>query len=513
MLLALALAPAAHAAGGQESILQDDNLLLYRGDAASTRTLTEAAALGFDRVRLSVHWRSIAPAQRAGLTGPATDPASYEAAAFDKFDHVVREGRRLGVGVLFNVTGPAPTWASGRRAGRRVNGQFKPSARGFGQFVEMLGRRYSGSYPDEHKEGILPRVGHWSVWNEPNQGAFLQPQWERDRNGAFVPASPRIYRGLVRAMTAGLARSGHGRDVVLLGETAPLGAVRKGRTRAMAPGRFLTELLCLDRRTYRPLRPPALRRKRCDFGERGALAVNAYGHHPYPVMQPPGRRRGDPEEFSLADRDELARLLDAALAAGRVPTGLALWFTEFGWQTRPPDPYRGIPLDRHALWIAQAEHIMRGDPRVAATSNFLLRDDDPWMRFPATDRRRWTTYQTGLRFDDGRPKPALEAFRLPLVRTGPRSVWGLVRPATGPTSVQLEFASAGSDAFQPLGDALTTDGHGQFSLAVTTPGPGRLRFRWVPPPAPEPPPPGLLEQPRPSPPPPSPLHSPAILVR
>ena len=66
-LVALLLLPSlpAHAGQRQESVFMDDNLLLYRGPDRSDKTLDERKALGVDRVRVSLHWRAIAPNRRS----------------------------------------------------------------------------------------------------------------------------------------------------------------------------------------------------------------------------------------------------------------------------------------------------------------------------------------------------------------------------------------------------------------------------------------------------------------
>src|SRR5439155_23900681 len=76
----------------------------------------------------------------------------------------------------------------------------------------------------------------------------------------------------------------------------------------------------------------------------------------------------------------------------------------------------------------------------------------------------WSGFQTGLRFDKGPPKPAWNAYRLPLVvRTAGRGVriWGRVRPGEGMRSVQLEALRNGG--WQKAGGALKTDGAGFFT--------------------------------------------------
>ena len=137
----------------------------------------------------------------------------------------------------------------------------------------MLGRRYDG------RHGV-PRVELWSLWNEPNQGALLQPQWEDGRplQPAAVPAPG------ARAGIAGLQRSGHGDDRILLGETAPLGVDRRGLKTNMRPGLFLRELLCLDDARCSPLggRPAAATSRAA-----ARLRVSGYAHHPYSIVYAP----------------------------------------------------------------------------------------------------------------------------------------------------------------------------------------------------------------------------------
>ena len=99
--------------------------------------------------------------------------------------------------------------------------------------MRAVGRRY-------------PQVGYWSIQNEPNQPGWLDPQWVRSRGA--------LGRGRRRGSTAGwptprgsaLQDTGHGNDTILIGETAPKGVSVRGTTRAIAPGRFIKGLYCLD---------------------------------------------------------------------------------------------------------------------------------------------------------------------------------------------------------------------------------------------------------------------------
>src|SRR5206468_255366 len=66
---------------------------------------------------------------------------------------------------------PAPAWATTGPTKKYI-GVWKTDPKEYGRFVRAIGRRYSGTMG-------LPRVGMWSVWNEPNHPQFIQPLSER----------------------------------------------------------------------------------------------------------------------------------------------------------------------------------------------------------------------------------------------------------------------------------------------------------------------------------------------
>ena len=487
MLLVLAfIAGPAHASGTQESIFQDDDRLLHAAPKDADATLQELRELGVDRIRLSVIWRNFAPGRdaRSRPGFDAANPAAYPAGEFDPLDHVLRVARRLGIEVLLNVRGDAPDWATPRPpkrlAGRRA---YLPSTAAFHEFVAMLGRRYDGSYADENQgRNALPRVGAWSIWNEPNWSGHLQPQTVRDRKRRLRAISPLHYRKLYRSALHALRDTGHGGDIILMGETAPIGNDKPGELSHIRPVQFLRALFCLDGNN-RPLPKRRALREGCDFHRRGAMHATGYAHHPYSVVSPPGQPSANPGYITLADADRLKAILDAAAAAGRIPKDLPIWYTEFGYQTAPPDPFRGISLEQQAQWLVDAEQLSSADPRVAALTQFLLRDDEPRTLFPDGDRRRWATYQTGIQFDDGRPKPSYAAYRLPLRATpqadGTVALWGMVRPGGGQERIRIEFRAADESEWRSLGERTINQPRGYWSETITPPGPGFYRFEWL----------------------------------
>ena len=488
-LLGLAIfAPAARASIDQLSMVMDDNRLLYRGDAVGRNTIKELSALGVDAIRVSVHWRAIAPAHQSAEPPPGfddpTDPDQYPREAFHSLDRVLRDARAAHMEVLFNVTGGAPLWATGTLNGHHVSLQYKPDPKQFTEFMQMLGRRYDGTWPDPaHPGQDVPRVTLWSLWNEPNQGALLQPQWQDGK-----PYSPRLYRRLARGGLLGLSRSGHGRDRILLGETAPIGVDRTGIKANMRPALFLRELLCLDS-WLRPRHGSGAASRGCDFARRGPLLVAGYAHHPYSITWRPDQGSSNTDDITLADRDRLTDILDAAARADHLPEDLPLWWTEYGYQTYPPDPIRGVSLDEQAVWLGQAEAQTYADPRVACMTQFLLRDDLPRADAEPDSTRYWGTYQSGLEFADGKHKPAYDAYRLPFfaptaVSAGaPLTLWGRVRPlaAGDDQHVQLQFSPEGGDGWEDVGEPLTADQPGGVFVTTVTAGEtGRWRFRWSP---------------------------------
>lgn len=463
----LCAAADARGAGTQESLFQDDDLLIHTSPAGADDTLDELRALGVDRVRLSVIWRDLAPAQRG--------PAPLDEARLSHLDHAVRAARARGIEVLLNVRGPAPAWAQPRAPGRLAGRDaYKPSPGEFARFVAAVGARYDGSRAE------LPRVSAWSIWNEPNWGGHLQPQSIRERRSRrLLTVAPRSYRRLYRAAHEALRLTGHAGDTILIGETAPIGNDKLGELSHLEPARFLRELFCLDRR-LRPLRGREAVRRGCDFDRRGPLPATGYAHHPYSVTQPPWQPSADADHIMLADTGRLAAILDGAAAAGRLPARLPIWYTEFGYQTGPPDPLRGVSLEEQARWLAAAERMTASHPRVAAMTQFLLRDDEPRTSFSAGDPRHWLTYQTGLRFADGAPKPAYEAYRLPAAVAG-GVLWGMVRPGENGVEQRVRIQRR-ADSGQPwttVRERWVDHPRGYFTEPLPDGAGGEYRFQWV----------------------------------
>ena len=494
------LAPAASAnQQSMFSIMMDDDQLLYRGDDARDRAMRRMKALGVDFVRVTVLWEVVAQHAKVDRFGKkrakfkADDHHTYPKQNWDKYDRLVRAGQTLGIGIYFNVTGPGPEWAHKKapKSQKAFQRTWMPKEREYFKFVKAVGERYDGTQRDENDGAkTLPRVGFWSIYNEPNQPGWLMPQYKKV-GSKVVPWSPVMYRELWRYGRAALDQTGHGNDIILAGETAPLGSGQTNAKSPIYPKKFIRELLCVgpDNKTYTGSN--ALKRKCSGLKKVGQFKYTAWGHHPYTKDLPPTTRDKNKDSITMANVGELAALLDALAAkTQRLPANNLTMMTEFGYETDPPDPFSGVPPALQAEYINVGDYLAWKDPRVVAQTQFLLQDVDPVKSAKKNSKRYWFTYQSGLYDAAGRPKEAAAAYRLPLVVTG-RSVdsvgqegtglWGQLRflPNGYITEVNLQFKPAGAADFSTIGDPVRVDAGGYFNTVKAATGPGRWRAVWI----------------------------------
>lgn len=523
----LATAGGARASTTQESTFQDDPLLVFGSADTVDRTLDTLKGLGVDRVRVSVFWRAIAPdaGQKQRPSFDATDPGAYPAANWARYDRLLSAIVARGMAFSLNVTAPAPLWATGTPERADIEQTFRPDPAEFGAFVRAVGRRYDGTFvppasdapaaggsggsgsgpaggsvpfpipgvtparvraaaPRQAPSGALPRAEHWEIYNEPNQPGWLTPQWISAR-GRFVEAAPALYRGLLDAAYAALGDTGHGRDTILVGSTAPKGLDVKGTTRAIKALVFVRRLYCLDDRS-RPLKGTDATDRGCPATpDRAAFraahpalfAATGWAHHPYELAFAPSMAPRDRDFVTIANLPRLSNALRSALAAYSVSRAgaMPLYLTEFGYQTNPPDRF-GVTPSQQAAYLNEAEFIAYANPQVRSLNQFLLRDDGGDIA---------NTFQSGLRFNAGTDKPALSAYRLPIflpARTFRRGasvrVWGLVRAASGAQSVTLEFRRAGRKGFARIATLRSDAARGYVDRRVRLPATGSVRLRW-----------------------------------
>jgi hypothetical protein len=440
LALALAAPTAASAKASQFTMFEAPTELLSDDGALRAQTFDEIQGFGVRSLRVVLYWHSVAP----GADDPGvprideTDPAAYP--GFGRYDRLVREARARDMRILLTVSGPVPRWATRDRDDTVT----RPSATRFGRFMTAVIRRYGDD------------VDLWSIWNEPNHPDFLGPQYAgsgRDRRAV----SPGIYRGLVWAADRALRRAGDGSDRMLVGETAP-----RGTGKVVGPLTFLRGALCLNSR-YR-------KRRGCK-----ELPADGWAHHAYttaagPTFVPPSRN-----DVTIG---ALGRLNSALARAGRadaVRRNLGIYLTEFGVESRP-DPLRGVSFTAQAEHRSLAERMAYRNARVRAFSQYLMRDD---RERDGADR--YGGFQTGLRSAGGDRKRAYEGFRLPLVAERGRrhtTLWGLVRPAGGTTSVSIDFRDRGSSRWRFL-KRDRTNSRGYWTTTTRLRSDRRYRVRWT----------------------------------
>jgi hypothetical protein len=485
------------------SIMMDDDHLLYRGDAVRDATLRQMRTLGVDYVRVTVLWSVVAQNAKYDAHGRkrrtfrAADPSTYPKGNWDRYDRLVQAGNTLGIGIYFDVTGPGPRWAMRKapRRWKRYQRTWDPKEREFFKFVEAVGKRYSGTYRDENDQRkILPRVGFWSIYNEPNQQGWLTPQYKKV-GSKTVPWSPVMYRNLWYYGRAALDATGHANDVVLAGETAPLGSSGTRVPSPIYPKKFIRELFCVSPTGARYTGHAASIRHCSTLRKIKRFRYTAWAHHPYTKFLAPTQRDPNRDAITIANINELSALLDQMKAkTGATPDSNLVAMTEFGYETDPPDPFSGIPPLKQAEYINVGDYLAYKDPRVIANTQFLLRDVEPVKGTPASSKRHWFTYQSGLVFANGKPKPSAQAYALPLVVTGTGvdsvgqegvALWGWLRflpliPPGSKQQVYIQFRPAGATDYSTLGSPVdVTDPLAFFTTVKAVPGPGTFRAVWI----------------------------------
>lgn len=412
----------------------------FESNPALSFARTRAAGAG--SARLILEWRAAVPREPTRPVG--FDAANPDDPAYDwsSFDRQVRPALSAGlepIAILFL----APRWAEGANGGSGID---RPDPDELGMFAQAAAKRYDG-------RAGRPRVRHWQVWNEPNISLYMTPQFVNGK-----PFSPGHYRKMVNAV-AGAVKTVRADNLVVAGGTAPFRDITPEVVKVnprWGPLTFMREFLCLSR----ALKPTCSEKVRFD----------AWAHHPY-TSGGPTHHAVLPDDVSLGDLPEMRKVLDAGSRTRHITSRgpVQFWVTEFGWDTKGPDP-RGVPLALHARWVSEGLYRM-WKSGVSLVTWFQVRDDSLKDSF----------YQSGLWFRGAtpaadRPKPALRAFRFPVVAI-PESrgvrVWGRTPfGRAGRLVVEQSFRGG----WKVLG-RLSADRNGIFERVFATSPVGSVRAR------------------------------------
>jgi hypothetical protein len=324
-------------------------------------------------------------------------------------DRVLRGLHRYGLTPVVTLLG-TPAWANG---GRTPN-FAPPHPRDFSAFARAAATRY-------------PWIRYWLIWNEPNKRLWLRPT----KAAIYVqhllnPGYDAIHAVLPHARVGG-------------GVTAPRGGLG-----GVAPVVWLHGM--------------ALAHAKLD----------AYAHHPYPSSPAETPSSGGCRNCPSITMATVRKLL---ILVKRYFGPKPVWFTEYGYQTKPPDPYLGVPPQKQATLLSLAAMRVWRLPRVTMLIQYLYRDEVLLSRF-----------QTGLVYSDDKPKPSLQGFKLPFAemsRSGFETVvWGQVRSsAPGRKPYRLEVLH--KNVWQPVGHDRLTNNDGFFVRTIRLKRGALLRI-WSP---------------------------------
>jgi hypothetical protein len=428
----LAAASSSEASTRQFTLFEAPRELLSSDDALRAKTFDEIQGLGVHWIRTVIWWHSVAPNPNSSQPPAGFDESGQDGYDWSAYDREINEARARGINVLVTISGPVPKWASANHRSTT----YKPSATRFQRFVTAVGNRYRS------------QVSLWSIWNEPNHPDFLTPQYAGSKRHRYA-YSPKLYRSLFLAAKRGLDASGNRHDRVLMGETEPVGS-----SKAVAALRFVRGVLA----------------------PRGYFPASGYAHHAYtnaagPLYVPRGQ-----DNVTIGVLSRLTRTLDHYSRLHRIRRAMPIYLTEFGIQSKP-DPFVGVSWQRQAEYRSIAEWYAWKNPRVAAFSQYLMRDDNPR---PGSRYVRYSGFESGLMTSSGKAKLAYAGFRLPLVAhiSGKHVYfWGYVRPATGRTRVLVQVRKPGSRTFHNLRRVSTnTSGYWRSSTGLR-PG-AQYRVVW-----------------------------------
>ena len=264
---------------------------------------------------LGRHKWAVAKSRPSDPTDPG-DPA-YD---WTIYDRLVRYATQYNIKVVFSILF-TPGWANGGKARTVAPTNYTDLE----NFSYAAAERYSGLWtapvwqqdPSNPTTKLpLPKVNMWTAWNEPNNPAFLTPQYQRVGKTWRVESGFN-YAKICNAVMAGVHSPYLGPlpdEHVACGVTDPKGNDAPATTRASVdPLTFLTAA-----------------------HKYGMKAPDVYAHNPYPDIGalespsyvPTGKTK---RRVQIGNINNLLKLINQYYGP------LHLWITEFAYQTNPPE--------------------------------------------------------------------------------------------------------------------------------------------------------------------------------
>lgn len=328
--------------------LQDDQLTAVTPDLVAAR-IDRLAASGTRFTRVAVRWVEVAASKPAAPDDP-NDPAY----AWGLYDAVLDGLRARGIEAMVAVSG-SPTWSNGGKGPEAA-----PATADFGPFMKALAKRYDGK--------AHARVRLFEPWDEPNNPAFLSPQWDTTVNPPTA-ASPLIYADLLTAARDAITSVSPDAKIVGLG-TAHIEASLPP-TGGMGVVDFIRGLA--DRKP----------------------AMDAAAIHLQPTVLPNVTTDATP---SFATLPRLVQEIDA------VAPGVPVYVTEVGYATGDG----GLSEADQATAVTQAFQRLAAIPRVRLAIWLGVQDSPArasgLTRSDGTEKPAWTVFTSGPKvFPSARP--------------------------------------------------------------------------------------------------------------
>jgi hypothetical protein len=464
LAVALLVPAAAAASSSMETGIADDAALLNEpSDARAAAAVAAWAALGIDDVRIFVQWQAIAPANSEVKAPDGFNSADPNSPGYNwaRVDRAVNLVSAAGMRPLLVVTGPGPLWASQVPARHSI--RYKPRPDLFGQFARAAALRYAQA------------VDRWVIWNEPNLPLWLQPQ-NTCTGGRCTPYAPHLYRQLMRSAYPAI-KAVDPTSTVLFGALAPNGERPVRQNTKTRPLAFIRAMGCVK---------VTLRRDRSGHCKSfKPLTADGFAYHPHSTVRAPAEQQPNLDNASMGDLPRLERTLDGTQRAGGLTKAgggkFGLYFTEWGYQTDPPDRIAGVTPARQSRYLQQGAYLAYKDPRVKLLTQYEWRDER--LGRGTNPLSKYSGWQSGLRFANDKAKPALKSFANPFFisqRPGSRvaRLWGQVRP--GETHrVTVQRRKRGATRWTKV-RTLSTNGAGYWKLTQTVNTTTDYRFQWQP---------------------------------
>jgi hypothetical protein len=432
--LLIALALPASAPAKRPLVTSFAGVDTYQSTDSSTRNLWfgRTADAGAGYVRLSMGWNTIAANRPPDPTNPGS--TSYD---FSTFDGAIRDARAHGLKVLVTVNN-APAWAEGPgRPADAAAGSWMLNPQDVANFMQAVAARYSGNFDPDGVGGqpTLPAIQAIEVWNEPNSSDWINPQFQ----GKTI-LSGDSYRAMLNASYKAIKSVSPQTLVVAAGTDPygdPPGGPYPGTTQRVRPVTFWEQVLCVrpvkSKKKKKGKKPAPTKFARTPNCQAPAM-FDVLAHHPVdntgagPLKSGPTK-----DDASTPDLGRIVSVLRGAEKAGTTLGGHhPVWVTEFWWDSKPPNS-SGAKLATQAKWIEQSLYLF-WKAGASLAVNFQIADTPARPNVHAG-------FQSGVYFNDGRPKPSLTAFEFPFVTDRINSsrllAWGKA-PESGKLLIQRQ---------------------------------------------------------------------------